>query len=355
MSPSAKNSIPFWFTTNSNFEEKSFYPFGSYPKQQISDLVVLAVPFSIRDILSSVSKGEYGKYRYSFNGMEKDNELKGEVNSLDFGARIYDSRLGRWLSVDPLAHKYVQFSSYNFCFNNPNYFIDLDGQEVFASNTFQNSVYYSTVQNIINQNDQIDFTKKYLKKYLGTELDLKLHYYNTVVDNAGYSNAYVPQDDKGNPINCIIFNSSQVFMHTELEQGGVFSSFVLTEIGRANVFLHELFHLDGKDHETISSSSYRREIEEGLRQYANLNQLSIPSQDFTFIAWIGLEETKAFKEEFGEVNNRSSVQQTNYDKYKLAINRSYLVKENEIYPEKINKELSITPESQTSFSEVIKE
>jgi RHS repeat-associated protein len=42
------------------------------------------------------------EYRYGFGGHEKDDEIKGEGNSLDFGARIYDPRLGRWLSVDPI-------------------------------------------------------------------------------------------------------------------------------------------------------------------------------------------------------------------------------------------------------------
>jgi len=36
-------------------------------------------------------------YRYGFNGKEKDDEVKGSGNSLDFGARMYDSRLGRWI------------------------------------------------------------------------------------------------------------------------------------------------------------------------------------------------------------------------------------------------------------------
>ncbi len=42
-------------------------------------------------------------YRYGFNGKEKDDEVKGEGNSLDFGARMYDSRLGRFLSIDKYA------------------------------------------------------------------------------------------------------------------------------------------------------------------------------------------------------------------------------------------------------------
>ena len=34
-------------------------------------------------------------YPSGFNGKENDDEIKGVGNSLDFGARMYDSRLGR--------------------------------------------------------------------------------------------------------------------------------------------------------------------------------------------------------------------------------------------------------------------
>jgi len=61
--------------------------------------------------------------------MEKDDEVKGIGNSLDFGARIYDSRLGRWLSIDPLSAKYPSLSPYNFCENNPIYFNDPTGKD----------------------------------------------------------------------------------------------------------------------------------------------------------------------------------------------------------------------------------
>jgi len=68
-------------------------------------------------------------YRRGFNGMEKDDELKGGGNSYDFGARMYDARVGRWFSRDPLASKYPQFSPMVFTANNPIAFIDRDGNE----------------------------------------------------------------------------------------------------------------------------------------------------------------------------------------------------------------------------------
>lgn len=68
-------------------------------------------------------------YRYGFNGMEKDDEIKGKGNSYDFGARVYDPRLGRWLSLDPLMAKYPNLSPFNLCNNNPIAFKDMDGKD----------------------------------------------------------------------------------------------------------------------------------------------------------------------------------------------------------------------------------
>ena len=68
-------------------------------------------------------------YRFSFNGKENDNEVKGVGNSIDFGARIYDSRLGRWLSIDPLAEKFSSWTPYNFVMDNPLNIVDPDGKD----------------------------------------------------------------------------------------------------------------------------------------------------------------------------------------------------------------------------------
>ncbi len=48
----------------------------------------------------------------------------------DYGARHYDAALARWITVDPLAEKYSNMSSYNYCANNPIVFVDPNGMFV---------------------------------------------------------------------------------------------------------------------------------------------------------------------------------------------------------------------------------
>jgi RHS repeat-associated protein len=68
-------------------------------------------------------------YRYGFNGKENDNEVKGEGNQQDYGARIYDSRIGRWLSLDPLMKNTPALSPYNAFENSPLTLGDPDGKD----------------------------------------------------------------------------------------------------------------------------------------------------------------------------------------------------------------------------------
>jgi len=67
--------------------------------------------------------------RVGFNGKESDDEIKGEGNSQDYGMRIYDNRLGRFLSIDPIAKKFPMLSVYQFASNTPIQAVDLDGLE----------------------------------------------------------------------------------------------------------------------------------------------------------------------------------------------------------------------------------
>ena len=81
------------------------------------------------DLPGAVFTGSSG-YRYGFNGMERDDEVKGAGMSYDFGARVYDPRVGRWWSVDQLEKKYPAMSGYGFVGNMPIIAIDPDGKQI---------------------------------------------------------------------------------------------------------------------------------------------------------------------------------------------------------------------------------
>ncbi len=68
------------------------------------------------------------KAKYGFNGKLKDNEDYGEGNAYDFGARIYDPRLGRWLGIDPEFKRFADATPYNYALNQVIIRIDPDGK-----------------------------------------------------------------------------------------------------------------------------------------------------------------------------------------------------------------------------------
>lgn len=69
----------YYFSRVKPKRPQQYYPFGS---------------------LQSKRNYNAGDYRFGFNGKENDNEVKGTGNSVNFGVRIYDSRLGRWMATD---------------------------------------------------------------------------------------------------------------------------------------------------------------------------------------------------------------------------------------------------------------
>jgi RHS repeat-associated protein len=100
----------------------------------------LVADFFVADVLMSTDYYPYGSempgrvwnsplYRYGFNGKEKDDDFNGEGNVYDYGFRVYDARLGRFLSVDPLAPEYPGLTPYQYASNTPIMAIDLDGLE----------------------------------------------------------------------------------------------------------------------------------------------------------------------------------------------------------------------------------
>jgi RHS repeat-associated protein len=88
-----------------------YYPFG------------MIVPRNTERVI-----GDSG-YRYGFNGQEKDDEIKGEGNSLNYTYRMHDPRVGRFFAVDPLFRDYPWNSPYAFSENRVMDSHELEGLE----------------------------------------------------------------------------------------------------------------------------------------------------------------------------------------------------------------------------------
>lgn len=80
--------------------------------------------------------------RWRFAG--KEIQPLGGTGWLDFGARQYDSFIGRWTTMDPLAEKYPSVSPYAYCAGNPVMFVDDGGRDLVIFGANNSSVTFTT-------------------------------------------------------------------------------------------------------------------------------------------------------------------------------------------------------------------
>ena len=107
--------------------------------------------------------------RFHFNGKEMDNETYGSGNTYDYGFRIYNPRLGKFLSVDPLTKSYAFYTPYQFAGNKPIVAVDLDGREdIWYQFIEQNDGTLFLVSTNWDVNEQ---TRKNLEEETGTKIN----------------------------------------------------------------------------------------------------------------------------------------------------------------------------------------
>ena len=91
------------------------------------------LPFGTRWALTGGTQGATSTItdpsnRWRYSGKEEQQALSPALSLLDYGARMYDPTLARWLTPDPLAEKQYQSGPYSFCYGNPNNYVDPNGE-----------------------------------------------------------------------------------------------------------------------------------------------------------------------------------------------------------------------------------
>jgi RHS repeat-associated protein len=109
-------------------------------------------------------------YRYGFNGKENDRSGEWGLGLVqDYGFRLYNPGLGRFLSVDPLRESYPWYTPYQFAGNKPIVAIDLDGaEEEYKISVYQSMSTMSAAMDAgLSKQEAIGVYKKTLEQHKG--------------------------------------------------------------------------------------------------------------------------------------------------------------------------------------------
>jgi RHS repeat-associated protein len=200
-------------------------------------------------------------YRYSFQGQEKDDEVKGEGNSLNYKYRMHDPRLGRFFAVDPLTAKYPWNSPYAFSENRVIDAVELEGLENITINGSASTM--------------MDLMKIYAstkgQSYLNALNDKTLHniLYNSLYGEYNIIRIVSTANSYYEPSSNTVKYGHHFAFYVRLADGGVYPDYVVLGHELKHAY-DELKHLNGVE---LNEDEYTNEekipIEKSAVRFGN--------------------------------------------------------------------------------------
>jgi RHS repeat-associated protein len=209
-------------------------------------------------------------YRFGFNGKENDDETQTQ----DYGFRIYDYRLGRFLSIDPLIKDYPELTPYQFSMNRPIDGVDLDGLEWKSSIQMVDGkpklTYTIDIQIINNTGNGTQPLTDYDKERINSIIEKTMQILSTSLDANVIINPVMVAEKGNNPFTVNLYSkeadpdkggysvgdtkyvgqtqSNEINLLYSIDTKGKGSFQVLPILEVARALAHELGHSAGLEH-----------------------------------------------------------------------------------------------------------
>lgn len=184
--------------------------------------------------------GDLDGYRYAFQGQEHDDEINGVVgSSYAFEYRMHDSRIGRFLSIDPLATKYPWNSPYAFSENRVIDGGDLEGCE-WESRVSWRDIEPTTGETYAKlwESESRRIYEGYLQN--GTKDDCANHVFNGMIDFcAKYSLPFHVEGSRTGPVR-LFDNDLMRFATVDELKVAVGMAYAASDLFNRSIFMREI-------------------------------------------------------------------------------------------------------------------
>lgn len=248
-------------------------------------------------------------YPFGFTGKQK--EINEAGNSYDFGGRMYNGRLGRWMSIDPMHGMYPSVSPYNYAMNNPIALLDPDGNKVVTTKEFDRI--YGKYYNALKKTQGFKTILRHYQKgrTFMFEVDDVRVLRKSSEDNVDYFAVTKPVYRTVRGKRAGLVRSVSTFtlvklvagFNTENIDGEVKQRPVLyTDIFIASAIIHEAIHgledvenfPKDKNPNHATFNKYHNLMVETLKEYVKQENLDYSDDELEALAWHGTDQTTDF-------------------------------------------------------------